>query len=142
MKIIQLVVDVNMGLGHPGLIALCKENFKLDVTKLRDGELLMFLNRDRSKLKILGKQGLVLGYLRMPNGRKIMLEAIQYLPATFGGAGFNYDSALERALNERLISTQGASKRRVSALEAYRAKVGAGLTTARMAKTQTAAKAA
>lgn len=125
MKIIQLAVDVNMGLGHPGLMELAKR-FKMDVTKLGDDDLLMFLNRDRSKLKILGKQGIVLGYLRMPGSQKIMLEAIQYLPQTFGGSGFNYDDALKKALVERLISRQ-SGKKRVSVLEAFRAKKAAGL---------------
>lgn len=126
MKIIQLVVDVNMGLGHPGLIEVARK-FNLDATQLGDSDLLMFLNRDRSKLKILGKQGIVLGYLRMPGSQKIMLEAIQYLPQTFGGAGFNYDEALKKALAERLVTRQNGKPKRTGPLETFRAKKAAGI---------------
>jgi hypothetical protein len=129
-KIIFLLVDVNMGLGHPGLIALARKN-KVNPETTKDGHLLMFLNRKRDKLKMLGHQGIVLGYLRMPKGQQIMLEAIQYLPRAFGADGaINYDQALKTVLESRLSRPKSKS---VGPLQAYRAKERSGLT----AKTST-----
>jgi hypothetical protein len=117
IRIVRLIDNVNMGLGHPGLALLCKERFKLDLEKLQDSELVMFLNRARDKMKIIGSQGKVLGYLRMPRGERIMLEAIQYLPKTFGGSGFSYDSALKEALEQRLAHIK---QKALGPLEAFR----------------------
>lgn len=83
----------------------------------------MFLNRKRDKLKIMGAGGKVLGYLRMPSGQRIMLDAIQFIPRTFGATGFNYDEALQQALGARL----SAASRARSPLQAYRAMANAGL---------------
>ena len=132
MKIIQLICDVNMGLGHPGLTLMMQKRFKIDLAKLSDDKLVMFLNGKKDKLKVIGKQGMVLGYLRMPHSRKIMLEAIQYLPQTFGGAGFNYDAALKKALEARLGGA--VSTKKTGPLEAFRTMQGAGLTNARTQK--------
>jgi hypothetical protein len=125
-KIILLIDNVNMGLGHPGLTALARK-FKKDPATLKDGELLMFLNRKRDKLKMMGHQGIVLGYLRMPKGRQIMLEAIQYLPKAFGAQGeINYDRALHTVLSDRLAKKH--LPKSVSPLQAYRAMERSGLT--------------
>lgn len=125
-KILQVIENVHMGLGHQGLALLCKTKFKLDLNKLEDGTLVMFINRDKNKLKIIGHQGIVLGYLRMPHERKIMMEAIQYLPQTFGATGWNYDEALKKALESRLV--QKTSSTKVGPLQLYRAMERAGLT--------------
>lgn len=100
-KIIKLVENVNMGLGHIGLAKLMKEA-KIDVSKLDGSDLIMCLNGCGDKLKVLGCKGLVVGYVRMPNRQKIMKEALQFLPRTFGASGFDYDAACREALAERL----------------------------------------
>jgi hypothetical protein len=96
-------------LGHEGLMHLCKHKFSLDLAKLDDRDLVVFLNRGKDKLKIVGRQGIVLGYVRLPKGR-LMLDAIQYIPETFGGKGFNYDAALKKALAERLLRGRSVGK--------------------------------
>lgn len=126
VRIIRVIDNVNMGLGHDGIARLCLEQFKFDVTKLGEDMLVMCLNRAKDKLKIIGCQGKVVGYLKNPKGRKIMMEAIQFIPTTFGANGFNYDDALKKALSERLVRT--ASQQRVGPLQAYRAMERAGLT--------------
>jgi hypothetical protein len=91
-----------MGMGHDALshVAL-KEG--IDPFKLPDGQILMFLNRKRDKLKILGKQGIVVGYLKMPQGEKIAPHAIQYIPQCFGSSGaIDYSAALKKALLTKL----------------------------------------
>ena len=123
-NIVLLIDNVHMGLGHDGLTKLAKK-FKRDPMSLGQGELLMFLNRKRDKLKIMGHRGLVLGYLKMPGGNRIMLDAIQYIPKAFGARGeIDYDSALKKALETRLLK----ASRPTSPLEAFRAKERSGLT--------------
>lgn len=89
-----------MGLGHKGLSDLAKAS-KVNPDKLGDKDLLMFLNKAGDKLKILGAQGKVLGYLKMPSNRPIMREALSYIPLTFGADGFDYESACKMALEKR-----------------------------------------
>lgn len=127
MRIIQLVDGVHMGLSHDGLARLLETKFRIKIAEASDDALFMFLNTKKDKLKILGKKGVVIGYLRMPGGRRIMMDAIQYLPATFGGQGFNYDEALRRALTQRLSSRERVR----SPLEIFRARRAAGLTNSR-----------
>ncbi len=108
-RIVLLVDNVHMGLSHDGLARLAV-SFKADASKLGEGELLMFLNRAKDKLKILGAGGRVVGYLKMEKGRRIALDAIRFLPETFGANGFSYDSALSKALAEKLFRSKVAGK--------------------------------
>lgn len=125
VKVITLIDNVPMGNGHNGLAEIAKKVAKIKVDELATGEVLMFLNRAKDKLKILGSRGVVVGYLKMPKGRRIMLEAIQYIPQTFGSNGaINYDSALTKALTERL---QAVRTKHMSPLQAVRAMDRAGL---------------
>lgn len=100
-RILKLFLDVHMGLGHDGL-ALIARTAKVKLENLASEDLLMFLNRAGDKMKVLGAQGQVLGYLKMPKHRRIMKEALQYIPHTFGASGFDYDKACKIALEKRL----------------------------------------
>lgn len=91
-----------MGLGHDGLRVFLKKYAKIDLENLGEGDLVMCINKHGDKLKVIGHRGLVLGYLKMPGNTKIMREALQFIPQTFGGAGFNYDSACKQVLEKRL----------------------------------------
>lgn len=96
-----------MGLGHDGLRRLAiKGSVNLDA--LASDDLLMFLNKRGDKLKVVGAQGRVLAYLKMPGGQRIMREALQYIPATFGHSSFDYSSACSKVLHERLRIRDGA----------------------------------
>lgn len=100
-RIRKLFLDVHMGLSHQGLTLLAQESgVKLEAMGTDD--LLMFMNRLGDKMKLLGAQGRVVGYLKMPGKQRIMKEALRYIPATFGAQGFDYDAACRRALQERL----------------------------------------
>lgn len=106
-RIAKLFLDVSMCLGHDGLIDIAKKA-RVNVNELAEGDLLMFINRKGTRLKVLGAQGAVLGYLRMPGNRPLMLEALQYIPQTFGAEGFSYDKACQFALAKRgLVSQEG-----------------------------------
>jgi hypothetical protein len=104
MKIKLLIRNVNMGNGHLGLAALARK-FKVDLEKIDGQDVVMFLNTAGDKLKIVGAKGTVIGYLRMPKGRRIYLEAIQWLPQTFHASGrIDYDSALKKALKSARLA--------------------------------------
>lgn len=90
-----------MYLSHDGLAEMARKA-KVKIEELEEGDLLMFLNRAGDKMKLLGAQGKVIGYLRMPKQQKIMREALQYIPATFGAKGFDYDAACKKSLEQRL----------------------------------------
>lgn len=122
-RIVMVIDNVNMGKGHDGLTAIAKQ-FKLDPTKLKPGELLMFINRAKDKLKVYGP-GHVIGYLRMPGKRKLTMEAIQYLPQAFNPDGsIDYDKALKQAVIKMLEKQKAV----IGPLRAYRAGKAAGVT--------------
>jgi len=101
----KLVQGVHMGLGHDGLRALLKRE-GIDLARLREGDLVMLMNKAGDKLKIIEGKGVLIAYLRMPKGIKIMKEAIQYIPTCFGGRGFDYEKACQKALETRLNSVK------------------------------------
>jgi hypothetical protein len=127
MKIKRLILNVAMGNSHDGLTKIAG-TFGYDVKKLTGQECLMFLNRRRDKMKILGAKGQVIGYLRMPKGHKIYMEAIQWLPETFHERGqFDYDAALKKALSIALEQGGRRGDASPSPLQVYRAAKAAGL---------------
>lgn len=97
-----MIDNTHMGMGHVGLHAFCLKNFEMDLTKLKPGEVVVFLNRTKDKMKLIGASGKCLAYLRQPRGERIDLDAIQYLPQAFGGQGFDYDAALRKSLLAKL----------------------------------------
>lgn len=109
VKIIRVLDQVNMGLGHDGLALLLKRRFSYDVAEMKPDSLVVCINRAKDRVKILGSKGLVVGYLKLPRGQRLMMEAIQYIPQAFGADGFNYDTALTKALAHSLTAT-GARK--------------------------------
>lgn len=112
-----------MGLGHIGLCKLIQSEAKVDCEKLEDQDLILCINGHGDKMKVIGCKGLVLGYLRMPRGQRIMKEALQFIPRTFGAGSFDYDAAVRKALEVRLHS--GESRR--GPLNEARAKAAAGV---------------
>jgi hypothetical protein len=125
-RVLTLIDNVPMGNGHHGLAEIARKVAKIKVEELGSGEVIMFLNRAKDKLKIVGSRGVVLGYLKMPKGQRIMLEAIQYIPQTFGSSGaLNYDKALEKALVQRLQRERG--KIHLNPLQVVRAMERAGV---------------
>lgn len=96
----KVVFGVSMQLGHIGLAKLLKKH-DLDLENLSNSDLIMCINGANDKMKVIGGKGLVIGYLRLAKG-KIALEALQYIPRTFGQAGFNYDAAVKTMLESRM----------------------------------------
>ena len=100
---IRAVVDnCNMALSHDGLNAVAVK-LKVDPAKLERNELIVFLNRAKTRMKVLGGGGAVIGYVRMSDKSRIPLEAIQYLPEVFSNSGkIDINQAVEKLLVTRL----------------------------------------
>lgn len=102
-KIVYVARDVDLRLGHEGLIrVLNRSKFMKEreqtVENLPIGSLIFCINTQKTKLKAIGGHGMVLGYLRTPKNQRLYDEALQYLPETFGADGFDYDAASKRAM--------------------------------------------
>lgn len=110
-RIVLAMSNVSMALGHDGLRTLASKH-GLELDTLQPGDLALFMNTQRDKLKMIGAKGIVLGYLRMPKGQKMPLEAVQYIPRAFASDGsVSLDKAIRTHLAERLLKrgTVGSS---------------------------------
>src|SRR4051794_35646980 len=102
MRVIQCFMNVNMGNGHDGLKAIARRGANINADEMGPGEYLVFINRKREKIKVLctGGEGtqktLVFAYARYKHA--IDLNAIQFIPHAFQGGNFNFDRALQLAL--------------------------------------------
>jgi hypothetical protein len=112
------IQGVHMGLGHDGLAKLLKKKVELDVKKLAQNELVLLLNKHGDKLKVLGAEGRVFAYLKLPGQQRIMFDALQYIPLTFGSDGFDYDAAVAKALERRFESYPQAKGKQPSPAQA------------------------
>lgn len=103
-QIVAVIANVNMNLGHDGL-GLISKKFGYDLQTIEGNKLVLFLNSARDKLKMIGPGGIVLGYVKMPKGRRLPLEAIQYIPKTFSGRGkIDLELAVSEFVSEKLKS--------------------------------------
>jgi hypothetical protein len=117
MKIAVIFHNVHMGLSHEGLSVLAKKK-GFDPQTLPSDRVLVYINRSHDKLKIMTAGGHILGYLNN-RGRRIALEALQYIPQAFGNkTGLDYDKALRLHLTKVLADK--ANRR--SGVGMYRAK--------------------
>lgn len=121
----KVIEGVNMGLGHRGLSELLKKEAKVDVTKLDGTDLIMCINAFGDKMKVIGGKGMVIGYLKLPNRQRIMKEALQFIPQTFGASGFDYDAACKKSLSIRLENKHWS--RALSPLDTAREMKSSGL---------------
>lgn len=97
--IARVFLDVHMGMNFDGLSRLMIKE-KLDIRKLGKGDFVIFLNRKCTAFKILAGNSYLVYYKN--KNRKIPLEAIQYLPASFGGDEFEFNKAVEKSLRAKI----------------------------------------
>lgn len=118
-KLLMIFDNVNMGRSHDGLTEIAKR-WKVDPHQLQAGELLLFINRARDKIKVFAPNN-VIAYYRAPKGTRVDMQALQYIPRAFTKSGkIDYDEALKKVLQEKLVA---GAKRSMSPLEAHRALV-------------------
>lgn len=116
-RLVAAIGNVSMNLGHQGL-ALVAKKFNITFEKMEDTQLVLFINKQRDKLKLMGSKGVVLGYVRMPQGQRLPVGAIQFIPQTFSGDGrIDIDTAVKTYV-ENALKTRGKT---MSPLEVVRA---------------------
>lgn len=114
-KIKQVFFNVSMINGHDGLTRIVKleqkkvpNEHRVRAEQLNPGELLVFINTQRNKLKILAANG-VMAYLKLRSGR-LDLQAIQYIPNALQGNTIDYDKALAYRMGKMLSVTKPHQK--------------------------------
>lgn len=116
MNIARVFFDVHMGQSFQGLSRLLHKN-KIDPRTLGVGDFVIFINRAGTAFKLFaGNTYLV--YYKNEDRHKIPLDAIQYLPASFGGTELEFNRAVEKSLKAKvpyLFGERGAGPPSTSA---------------------------
>jgi hypothetical protein len=99
-KIIRFFPDTFMGNGHDGLARIAKRH-DIDVTNLRWGEYVIFMNKNKTALKLYS-QGNLIAHLRMTGSNTIDMHTISMIPRFFNGTRINYDAALREVLTKKM----------------------------------------
>lgn len=105
-RIMMVVKGADMRCRHEGLLfQAIKRGVKRE--ELRRGNLIVFLNKNRNYLALLGfrddedRFG-VLSTYKSPKGGVIPMESIDYIPEMYDSQGFRMDSAIRSALVDLL----------------------------------------
>jgi hypothetical protein len=99
-RLVRVLTGVDMRQRHHGLALTIHKVAGIDVRLMDGGDMIACINASETILTVIGGGGAVLGTLKMPHGRKLMREAVQFIPKVFGGDGFTYDDACREALNK------------------------------------------
>lgn len=94
-----VITGVHMGLGHDGLAEVIRAHKKKNPLFAKvmnlNGGLVMFVNKNRTKLKLYSEATSVIAYLRL-RGRGVTEDAVNLIPRTFGGS-VQYANAVKHA---------------------------------------------
>lgn len=105
-KLIHYYKNVDMRNAHAGLLAICSKN-KIDVSALKTGEFVLFVNRAQTVIKLLGPSGII---VHVKDSGRLDLRTIQHIPEQFGaGNGWSYQDALKKVV-ERDMAIRRAKK--------------------------------
>ena len=99
-RVIRFFPETFMGNGHAGLAAIAKKH-NVDVSNLKWGEYVIFMNTNQNALKLYSQGGLI-AHLKMPGSAKIDLETISLIPRFFNGGHISYESALKEVIQKKL----------------------------------------
>lgn len=99
MRIARVYFDVDLRCSFQGLRKfLTKE--KIDPISLGKGNLIIFMNRRATSFKMLAGNDYLVYYNN--SGRRIPLDAIQYLPTYFDGTSLEFNKAMEKSVRDKL----------------------------------------
>ena len=102
MKILRCLMGADLRCGHEGLkLQIARQ--KLDLSTLEEGDLVVFINNARDKIKVFASGPNLFAYYRAPKGSKIDLKAIQYIPRAFQYRGLiDYEQSLKEMLEREV----------------------------------------
>jgi hypothetical protein len=98
-RVVRFFPGADLRCMHDGLRSIAVEN-GVDPYELRPGEFLVFCNTARTMLKIYAP-GNTIACTKSPDGRRLDLNVIKYIPRFFNGSEFNYDGALKEVLKQK-----------------------------------------
>lgn len=108
-KLLQVFLDSDLRLGHPGLARLANKN-GIKVGELGVGEYVMFVNVKKNKLKLYAANEIV-AYLRLPKG-SIDVRTLALIPKTFESRGrLDYDGDLRTVIEREFLYKQTKVRR-------------------------------
>jgi len=103
--ILQVFQDTSMKFGHKGLTELADEA-GLDVTKLKSGEFIVFINSAQNAFKIFAPNNVV-AHHKVPDGAgRIDMRTIALLPRCFNGNAIDYNRAIKEVLENSLLKSK------------------------------------
>jgi hypothetical protein len=113
MKTIRVFLGADMRSSHNGLYKMIKSE-GIDVSKMKIGEAILFINRAKDRLKSLSSNG-VLSYVNTePLKRKIDLDVIEEIPRAMGIDGsMDYPKAMRLMLQKKLESKKFKKMERI-----------------------------
>ncbi len=95
MRLTRVFLDINMGRAFDGLRAIAKEQKH----KLGPDSTVLFLNRKRNAFKVVVNDTYIVYYR---SAKRINLNALAYLPQTFGGSELEMRAGIREALEKEL----------------------------------------
>lgn len=108
-KILHWVPDVYMGNAHEGLAAIAKKELKVNVSELKPGEFILFMNTRWTGFKVYCANHILLHY-RSPDHRRLNAKAVLALPHFIKGQHINYDKALASTIRDEYGSRYSNAK--------------------------------
>lgn len=82
---------------HAGLAEIAKKELKLDVTKLKPGEMVMFINSSWTGFVLYCANNVLLHHKR-PDGKTLNIKALMVVPQFMEGQRINYEAALKATI--------------------------------------------
>lgn len=98
-RILRVVFNTDLRNNHDGLTTIAKR-LKIDTSKLKPGEFVVFINTAKTALKLFAA-GQVVAHFRMPSYRKMDMRIIGLIPRFFNGRELKYDDALKDLLTTK-----------------------------------------
>lgn len=101
MNIIRkCIMDADLRGGHDYLARLAMTG-GLDITTLKQGDVVVFLNRKQDKVKVYAHNNII-AYWRSPSGR-ISLDMIRWIPRCFNGKDFDFNQATKKMIETAML---------------------------------------
>ena len=107
----------DMRCGHDGLAKVAKKR-KIDLSNLKSGELVVFVNTQQNKVKVF-TTGYTFSYLRMPSNQKLNPGVISLIPKFFNGGKIDYTGALRQIIIKQFRRYDDSQKNGLSTKGVY-----------------------
>ena len=104
--VMHLFLETHMALAHRGLTEMAKAA-RIDVTKLRAQEYLVFVNGPVTAAKVFTANN-TFAYYRMHGSTQLTIEALEMIPTAFGGRRIRYTEKQKREIITAIRSVNEA----------------------------------